>query len=409
MTRKIIYRVLSGLVLLMVGGYFLLTSLVSVNVPVLNALFGWFGDLPQASLLERRLKVPEGYYFNVYARVKGARGMKWTQDGDLLVSVPRKGQIVLLRRDANKDGFADGQKILLQNLNRPHGMEIIDENLFIGETDALARITFDSSAGTTQETPQRLITGLPGGGNHWARALKQGPDGYLYMNIGSSCNVCLEEDPRRATMMRFRPDGSEAQVFATGLRNTTGFTWNPKTGDMVGVDHGRDLLGDELPPEELNVIKEGNFYGWPFYYGANVPDPDFGSHEARPTQEPQAPLYEFSAHIAPLGILFVEGGGASAPGLEGALLVAQHGSWNSSYKKGYQVVSLHFEKDGSITQRPFFDGFLKDEDVIGRPVEISRGPEGAFYVTDDYSGTIYRISTTKPEHIFNPSGEDTSP
>ena len=152
----------------------------------------------------------------------------------------------------------------------------------MAETDAIGRIRFDPSTGATSGVFERVVTGLPGGGNHWTRTLRFGPDGWMYVSIGSSCNVCVEEDGRRATLMRFRPDGSGGEVFATGLRNSVGFDWRPEDGQIYATDNGRDLLGDDFPPCELNRVEKGGFYGWPVANGDRVPDPDFGKgQEAR--------------------------------------------------------------------------------------------------------------------------------
>jgi glucose/arabinose dehydrogenase len=239
---------------------------------------------------------------------------------------------------------------------------------------------------------ERLVTDIPPGGNHWTRTIRFGPDGWLYMNVGSSCNVCREEDPqRRAAMLRFRPDGSDEQTFATGLRNTVGFDWQPGTGDLYGTDNGRDLLGDDFPPCELNRIVQGGFYGFPVANGDRVPDPDFGEGQGDRIAASIPPAHAFGAHTAPLGMRFVRGERVP-PDYRGAALVALHGSWNRTEKSGYKVVSLHWAEDGTIDERDFLVGFEQDEDVIGRPADVVEGPDGAFYVSDDYAGVIWRVA-----------------
>jgi hypothetical protein len=213
----------------------------------------------------------------------------------------------------------------------------------------------------------------------------------MYVSVGSSCNVCEEEDPRRAALLRFRPDGSEASIFATGLRNAVGFDWRPETGELFATDNGRDLLGDDFPPCELNRVVAGGFYGWPYANGDNQLDPDLGAgHEDR-VRDAIPPAHAFRAHNAPLGIAFVRGESAPPP-LRGAALVALHGSWNRSSKDGYRVVSLHWQPDGSIVEREFLGGFERDGDVIGRPVDVAVGRDGAIYVSDDYAGAVYRVA-----------------
>jgi glucose/arabinose dehydrogenase len=265
----------------------------------------------------------------------------------------------------------------------------------VAETDAVGRIRFDAATGRVRGQYEYVVTGLPGGGNHWSRSLRFGPDGGLYLAVGSSCNVCEEEDLRRAALLRFRPDGSGAEIYASGLRNTVGFDWQPGTGYLYGADNGRDLLGDDLPPDEINRIERGGFYGWPYAYGERVRDPDLGEAHGDRIRASLPPVQQLPAHAAPLGLAFLRGGGWPAD-YRGAALVALHGSWNRTRKQGYEVVSLHFRADGGIERRPFITGFEINDDVIGRPVDIVEGPDGAVYLADDYAGSIYRIRYAAP-------------
>ena len=194
-------------------------------------------------------------------------------------------------------------------------------------------------------------------------------------------------------MLRFRLDGSEGETFASGLRNTVGFDWRPGTDELFGTDNGRDLLGDDVPPCELNRIERGGAYGWPWAYGNRVPDPDLGPAHPDEVAASLGPAHAFGAHTAPLGITFLRGT-HWPPAYRGAALVALHGSWNRTRKLGYEVVSLHWGGRGTISERPFLGGFELDEDVIGRPVDVAEGPDGAVYVSDDYTGTIYRVAWT---------------
>ena len=208
--------------------------------------------------------------------------------------------------------------------------------------------------------------------------------------MGSSCNACVEEDARRAALLRYTPDGEFVDTYATGLRNSAGFDWSPATGTLYATDNGRDMLGDDFPPCELNAVVEGGFYGWPFANGANVPDPDLGADPNASLQPAIAPAHEFRPHNAPLGIVFVRHRG-HPPDYRAAAIVALHGSWNRSEKDGYKVVSLHFGTDGSIEERDFLTGFLSDGVAIGRPAELAEGPDGSIYVSDDYGSAVYRI------------------
>jgi glucose/arabinose dehydrogenase len=375
---------------LVTGLWFLLPEACAVNMPV--SMFGWGNAPPANETLQRRLHLPPGFSIARYATgLPRARLLRITGNGDLLVSLPHSGRIVLLESDDNGDGHPDGRRDLLTGLNRPHGMDLRDGWLYVAETNAVGRVRFDAATRRITGEFERIIENLPGGGNHWSRSLRFGPDGLLYLTVGSSCNVCDEKNPLRAAMLRFRPDGSEAKVFATGLRNTVGFDWRPDTNELYGTDNGRDFLGDEAPPEELNRIEKGLSYGWPYAYGERVPDPDLGAGNAEKIQGSTPPVHVFAAHSAPLGITFLRGRGLP-PAYHGAAMVALHGSWNRTKKRGYAVVSLHFGDDGTISEREFISGFEVDEDVIGRPVDIAEGADGAIYISDDFTGSIYRVT-----------------
>jgi glucose/arabinose dehydrogenase len=373
----------------------------SIRLPgglTINPPMAFSGEpLPEPELRER-IKLPPGFSIGVYASgVDGARFLLFTDGGDLLVSAPRQGKVFLIGRDADGDGRAGPTRVLLSGLDRPHGMAFHGGWLYVAEGSAVLRIQFDPASGTVSGAPQRIITGLPEGGNHWTRTVHVGPDDKLYVTVGSSCNVCIEEDRRRAAMLRYELDGSGEELYATGLRNTVDFAWQPGTNNLYGTDNGRDLLGDDFPPCELNRIVPMGFYGWPFANGNRVPDPNYGAgHEAQIAAS-IPPVHGFGAHTAPLGITFyvAPAGNAPAtfpPAYAGAAFVAQHGSWNRSKKSGYQVVALHFQADGTITEEPFATGFMIDEKVSGRPVDVAVGPDGALYVSDDFTGAIYRIA-----------------
>ena len=254
-----------------------------VNAPVRHLLFGRGIEAPPPQTVAARLRGPEGTAVSRFAEdVPNARFLRFTPAGDLLVSQPRAGSVVRLLADRDGDGRSDGRAEVVGGLNRPHGLDLHDGWLYVAETDAIGRIRFDLRTGATSGGFERVVTGLPSGGNHWTRTLRFSPDGWMYVSIGSSCNACVEEDPRRATLVRYRPDGSGEEVFATGLRNSVGFDWRPEDGQIYATDNGRDLLGDDFPPCELNRVERGGFYGWPVANGDRVPDPDHGKgQEAR--------------------------------------------------------------------------------------------------------------------------------
>lgn len=384
---------LVGLLVIGIGAcQLLLPERFAVNAPLGPLLFGRPGPTPEEDVVVERLRVPEGFAISLYAQdIPNARMLVSTSAGDLLVSSPGQGQVLLVERDGDGDGRADGRRVLLADLDRPHGLALHDGWLYVAEASAIGRIQFAPDARATEGALEHVVTALPKGGNHWSRQVAFGPDGWMYVSVGSTCNVCDEKDERRAAMLRFRPDGSEGEIFARGLRNSVGYDWQPTTGHLYATDNGRDLLGDDVPPCELNRIERGGFYGWPLAYGDRVPDPDFGQRSPAEIASSIPPAHPFRAHNAPLGIRFLRAGGL--PGVyRGAALVALHGSWNRTRKDGYKVVSLHWGDDGRIEEREFATGFELDGDVIGRPVDLVEGPGAEIYLSDDYGGSIYRIT-----------------
>jgi glucose/arabinose dehydrogenase len=367
------------------NNYYLPLGNMTVNFP------GFSGDAMAESEVRERLRVPPGFAVNTFATdVPNARLLLFTDTGDLLVSSPREGTIFLLKRDASGDATSDGRRALLTGLNRPHGIALHDGWLYVGETDGVVRVRFDAATRSVQGTPQKIVKDLPAGGNHWTRTVHVGPDDKLYVSVGSSCNVCEEADRRRATIVRYDLDGSNEEIYATGLRNAVDFDWQPGTGDLYATDNGRDMLGDDFPPCELNKVVRGGFYGWPYANGDRVPDPDFGrAHPDRVTAS-IPPVHGFTAHTAPLGMTFYDAS-AFPEKYRGAIFVAQHGSWNRSTKSGYQVVAVFLDGQGGAREEPFLTGFEVDERVYGRPVDVAVGPDGALYVSDDFTGSVYRV------------------
>jgi glucose/arabinose dehydrogenase len=364
---------------------------LAVNTPVVGQLFG--AAPPPKPELEKRMKLPDGFSLTLFADgIRNARFMRFTAAGDLLVSSPREGAVFLLERDANGDGRADGVHKLIEGLDRPHGLEFVGEWLYIAETGAIKRVRFDPATRAISGAPETVLAGLPVGGNHWTKTIGLGPDGWLYVSMGSTCNVCIETEPRRATIARLHPDGTGYETYATGLRNAVGFDWRPADGALYATDNGRDLLGDDIPPCELDEIVQGGFYGWPFLYGMNVPDPDFGAQGGDLAARAIPPAHAFGAHNAPLGMVFYRGS-AFPERYRGQAFAALHGSWNRTKKSGYKVVALEWPADGGpIVESDFLTGFEVDENVIGRPVDVKDGPDGALYVSDDFAGAVYRVA-----------------
>jgi glucose/arabinose dehydrogenase len=392
--RRVLVALLLTLAIITIG----LTALVWFGpVPIggkkvlLNFVLGRGIDPPSAAQVAERLKPPAGFVIEAYSsNVPLARFMVMTPDGDLIVSRTRADEVVLVERDRNGDGKADGVRVLLASVAGPHGLALHDGWLYVGENVAVGRVRFDSANGKTVGPYQRILRGLTTDGNHRTKTIGFGPDGWLYLSQGSSCNVCIEQDPRRATMMRMRPDGTGIETYATGLRNSVGFDWAPWDGGLYATENGRDLLGDDFPPDELNRIEQGRFYGWPYVNGFGTLDPDLGKGNESRIAATTVPVHGFRAHNAPLGIRFLRSAN-TPPGYQKTALVALHGSWNRTTLDGYKVVALQWQDDGTIVERDFLTGFLGPDGIIGRPAGITEGPDGAIYISDDYAGVIYRV------------------
>ena len=391
--RFLVIAATSALVLVAALAAFVLWGPIPVSDKrvMLDFMLGRGIDPPSTATVAERLAAPAGMRVQVYSgEVPLARVMLFTPEGDLIVSRTRAGVVSLLEHDRNADGIADGHRVLFENLDGPHGLALHDGWLYVAERTSISRVRFDSTTGTPNGSLEPVLTGLTTDGFHQTKTIGIGPDGWLYLAHGSSCNACVEKDPRRATMMRLRPDGSSAEIHATGLRNSVGFDWAPWDGALYATDNGRDLLGDDFPPDELNRIEQGRFYGWPYVNGFGVADPDLGGNYAG-DPVPTHPVHGFRPHNAPLGIHFVRAAKLPA-GYERTALVALHASWNRSTPDGCKVVALRWRDDGTIEESDFLTGFLSDAGIIGRPAFVTEGPDGAIYVSDDYAGVVYRVS-----------------
>ena len=265
--------------------------------------------------------------------------------------------------------------------------------LYIAEEDRISSVRLDAK-GFPEGDLQKII-GLPQGGRHYTRTIGFGPDGRLYMSIGSTCNVCVEQDDRVAKILSLNKDGSDFKEFAEGLRNSVFFQWHPVTDQMWATEMGRDMLGDDLPPDEINIISEGKDYGWPYCYGNNIHDTDFdGSVEAGKRCHTAEPSFiDIPAHSAPLGLAFIPPIKNWPEEYHYDLLIAYHGSWNRSVPTGYKIVRYDLDKNGGYNGvNDFISGWLDEgETVLGRPVDIIILEDGTMYISDDRAGVIYRV------------------
>ena len=345
------------------------------------------------------LKLPSGFSISVFARGLGSpRVMIMDPGGTLLASIPSRGSVVALP-DKNGDGFADAVVTVVDGLNRPHGLAFRCDpkcRLYIAEEDEVNVYSYDSLS--MKAVKEKRIAYLPNGGGHVTRTLlfmSAPKDDRLLISVGSSCNVCREDDWRRAKILAVPAGGGEPRPFASGLRNSVFMAVNPKTEKIWATEMGRDFLGDNLPPDEINVIEDGRNYGWPFCFGKNIHDSDFDPDNRVQCRIPETyPSYiDVPAHSAPLGLAFFPANGWPEE-YRNDLLVSYHGSWNRSAPTGYKIVRYRFGGDGRyLGVEDFASGWLtKAGRALGRPVDIVIRPDGTIFVSDDKAGIIYLIS-----------------
>ena len=287
-----------------------------------------------------QLKAPPGFHISVFAdHVDGARMLVFTPGGVLLVSESGAGKVVAVP-DSKHAGKAEPTVTVLDGLNEPHGLAFDEGKLYVAENDKVRRYDWDEA--NLRASNPKTLADLPTGGGHSTRSIVF-HSGKMYLSAGSSCNVCIEKDPRRATVMQFNPDGSGQKIFAKGLRNAVGLAVNPKTDTVWVTVNGRDWLGDDLPPETIyDLGKDGGDAGWPYCYGDRVPDSNFTKPGDDRCQKVIEPKVQMQAHSAPLGLAFYEGSAFPAE-YRNNIFVAFHGSWNRSVPTGYKVVRIKLD------------------------------------------------------------------
>lgn len=339
------------------------------------------------------LQVPTGFTISVFASdLAGARLMAVSPDGVLYVARQSKGEVVALP-DRDHDGRADTTEVIASGLARPHSLAFHKGHLYIATNPAVLRMRY--AKGKVEGQPEKLIDLPISTAPHWTRTIAFGPDGKLYVSIGSSCNSCEEQDAMRTTIMRYNPDGTGGRPYAKGLRNAVGFDWHPQTKALWADDMGQDKLGDEMPPDEINHIEEGKHYGWPYFIGRNLPNPDLKEAKTAMTVSMMVPpALELAPHSSPIDLRFYTGRQFPTP-YRNQMFVALHGSSSRSEKIGYKVVRILMKDNRPTGVEDFVSGWLKDGKVSGRPAGLVVGADGALYVSDDNKGFIYRIAYTK--------------
>jgi glucose/arabinose dehydrogenase len=344
--------------------------------------------VPLPGIPGKSIALPPGFGISVFVDgLDNPRMMTIGPDGHLYVAERGAGRILRLP-DANLDGIVDQIDIVAEGLNAPSSLAFYrDGSLYVAETTRVLRLP-PLSGQQEFGQPEVVIPDLPSGG-HNTRTVLFSPDySALFVSIGSSCNVCEEDDQRRAGIMIYNPDGSAGRVYAKGLRNAVGITFNPGTDKLWATNNGRDLLGDDLPPETIYLVEDGKDYGWPYCHSGRIIDPDLGSPTA--CQGIEEPMVEMQAHSAPLGLEFYSGD-LFPKAYQGDLFVAFHGSWNRSSPVGYKIVRIPLDGDTIGPVEDFATGWLVDGTNWGRPVDVLTGPDGSLFVSDDAGGRIYRI------------------
>lgn len=347
------------------------------------------GSAPQAP----RINLPPGFRIALYAdHVPGARSMALGPRGTLFVGTRGEGKVYAVL-DRDRDQKADEVVTVAAGLNSPNGVAFLGDALYVAEIERVLR--FDSLESRLRDPPRPAVVNdaFPRDRHHGWKFIRFGPDGRLYVPVGAPCNICESADPY-ASLMRMNPDGTGLEIFARGIRNTVGFDWHPETKQLWFTDNGRDWMGDNQPPDELNVAPEaGMHFGYPYCHGRGLPDPGFGKGKSCQAYTPAA--QELGPHVAALGMRFYTG--AMFPETyRNAVFIAEHGSWNRSKPIGYRIMLVRLEGGRVARYEVFAEGWLQDGLVFGRPVDILVMPDGALLVSDDKEGVIYRISYEKP-------------
>ncbi len=336
------------------------------------------------------IKLPPGFKIELYAKnLPNARAMALGDKGTVFVGNRRDNRIYILM-DRNQDYKVD-QIHAIENIFQtpPNGVAFRDGSLYIGEIGRILRIDDIEAGPGGWKDPVVIYDKLSTNSWHGWKVIRFGPDDKLYIPVGAPCNTCIKRDPRYASMLRMNPDGTELEIFAKGIRNSVGYDWDPRTNELWFTDNGRDMLGDDLPPDELNhAPRAGMHFGFPYCFGKEISDPKYGKQHGCDEFTPAA--QELGPHVASLGMRFYRGN-MFPPEYKNQIFIAEHGSWNRSKKIGYRITLVRLEDNKPVSYEPFATGWKQGESVWGRPVDVLNMPDGSLLVSDDYAGAIYRI------------------
>ncbi|HYQ86582.1 MAG TPA: PQQ-dependent sugar dehydrogenase [Bacteroidota bacterium] len=349
-----------------------------------------FPAAPPEDTLLAKIKLPAGFQIAFFAKnVPGARSMTLSPSGILFVGTRDRGDVYAVI-DSNSDKKADRVVTIAHGLNMPNGVAYRNGALYVAEVNRVLR--YDDIENRLASPPDPVVVNdsFPSDQAHGWKFIRIGPDQKLYVPVGMPCNVCERQDQRYGSIMRMNLDGTGLEVFAKGVRNSVGFDWDSSTGELWFTDNGRDWLGDDRPPDELNhAAAIGMHFGFPYCDGKNISDPDFGSKH--PCSEFTPPAMELGPHVASLGMRFYR---STMFPLEyrKKIFIAEHGSWNRTVPIGYRVTTVTVDSNRAVDYKVFAEGWLQNGSPWGRPVDVQVMPDGALLVSDDFLGAIYRIS-----------------
>lgn len=338
-----------------------------------------------------QIELPEGFSISIFSRdVPNARSLALGEKGTVFVGTRTEGSVYAVV-DQDGDGTADRVHTLATGLQMPNGVAFRDGDLYVAEIHRILR--FDDVEQHLADPPEPVVVhdDLPTARHHGWKFIAFGPDGWLYVPVGAPCNICESKREIFASITRMKPDGSGREVYAHGVRNTVGFDWHPKTKVLWFTDNGRDWMGDDRPPDELNRAPEkGLHFGYPYCHGDGIPDPDYG--EGVDCSKYVAPARELAPHTAALGVRFYTGDRFPAE-YRNQIFFAEHGSWNRSEPIGYRVMLARLDGSKVTSYEPFATGWLQEDDEAwGRPVDVQVTADGSLLVSDDRAGAIYRIT-----------------
>lgn len=338
----------------------------------------------------KQLHVPAGFTLSVFAdNLPNARSLALGDNGVVFVGTGSEGAIYAVQ-DSNNDGVTDKRYVIASHLYLPNGVAYKDGSLYVAEVNRIIRFDHITQQLANPPKPAVVYDQFPSEQHHGWKYLRFGPDNKLYTTVGAPCNICEPEKAIFSSLIRLNVDGSGFEILARGIRSSVGFDWQPETDALFFSDNGRDYMGDDLPPDELNQwTTTGEHFGFPYCHGGDIPDPEFAT--SKKCHEFTAPVWKFKAHMAPLGLHFYRGKQFPVE-FRNQLFVAEHGSWNRSEPQGYRVAMVKFNQGKPIAEQVFIDGWLsKDGMVLGRPVDILEMPDGSVLISDDKLGVIYKI------------------